>query len=426
MTNDSNEVQQLRAAIQELSVLNDIATAVSSARELNEVVELIINKCVKHLKVEQGAVMLLEEEKTDAPFRTMVRRMDSSANIVPYHFSVQLSGWMIKNQKPLLINDFQEDRRFRIDLEKDFQIKSLLSVPLRLKGRMIGLLNVFNKRLEEGFTPEDQRLLSIIATQSAQVIENARLYEEEQALHRIEEELRVAYEIQINLLPKEDPEIAGYDIAGKSVPAKEVGGDYYDFIPINDHRLAICVGDVSGKGMPAALLMANLQATLRGQTLFSTSCGDCLQRSNKLLFQSTDIQKFVTLFYGILDTRKDEFYYSNAGHNNPFLFSVDGNISRLSAGGIVLGFMEDYTFKEEVVYFNPGDVMVIYSDGITEAMNANDREFGEERLEALVSENLSISSSEIIKKIISTVQSFVGDTPQIDDITLVIIKREKS
>ncbi|MFQ6617542.1 MAG: PP2C family protein-serine/threonine phosphatase, partial [Fidelibacterota bacterium] len=179
-------------------------------------------------------------------------------------------------------------------------------------------------------------------------------------------------------------------------------------------------------GMPAALLMANLQATLRGQTLFSTSCGDCLQRSNKLLFQSTDIQKFVTLFYGILDTRKDEFYYSNAGHNNPFLFSVDGNISRLSAGGIVLGFMEDYTFKEEVVYFNPGDVMVIYSDGITEAMNANDREFGEERLEALVSENLSISSSEIIKKIISTVQSFVGDTPQFDDITLVIIKREKS
>ncbi len=318
---DSSEVQRLQSAVQELSVLNDIATAVSSARELNEVVDLIIQKCIKHLKVEQVAVLLLDQETPDSPFRTMVREMDSKIDVVPYHFGLQLSGWMLKNQKPLLINDFQNDQRFRLTPKEDFSIHSLLSVPLRLKGRMMGLLNVFNKLSEQGFTPEDQRLLSIIAAQSAQIIENARLYEEEKMLLRIEEELRVAYEIQMNLLPKEDPHIAGYDIVGKSIPAKEVGGDYYDFISVNSHKLAICLGDVSGKGMPAALLMANLQATLRGQTLSISSCKDCLRRSNKLLFQSTDVQKFATLFYGILDTRKNEICYTSAGHDHPFLFS---------------------------------------------------------------------------------------------------------
>lgn len=422
---DSHEVQRLRAAVQELSVLNDIATAVSSARELSEVIDLIIQKCVKHLKVEQGAVLLLDEGTSDSPFRTMVRKVDSRMDVVPYHFGAQLSGWMLKNQKPLLINDFEKDDRFRMEMGKDFPIQSLMSVPLRLKGRMLGLLNVFNRRSKEGFTLEDQRLLSIIAAQSAQVIENARLYEEEQALLRMEEELRVAYEIQMHLLPKEAPQLAGCDIAGKSIPAKEVGGDYYDFIPISDHQLAICLGDVSGKGMPAALLMANLQATVRGQTLSGNSCGDCVQQSNRLLFQSTDIQKFATLFYGILDTEKNEMHYANAGHDNPFLFSRNGEVRRLGTGGTVLGFMEDASYEDEVVQCNPGDLLVVYSDGVTDAMDADENEFGEERLEALVRDNLGVSSNELIGKIISSVQSSSGGTPQFDDITLVVVKREK-
>ncbi|MCH8069271.1 MAG: SpoIIE family protein phosphatase [Candidatus Marinimicrobia bacterium] len=425
MKTNHSEVQRLQAAVQELSVLNDIAVAVSSARELNDVVELIIQKCIKHLKVEQGAVLLLDQEKPDSPFRTMVREMDSKIDVVPYHFGLQLSGWMLKNQKPLLINDLQNDQRFRMAPGEDFPVQSLLSVPLRLKGRMMGLLNVFNKQSEQGFTSEDQRLLSIIAAQSAQIIENARLYEEEQMLFHMEEELKVAYEIQMNLLPKEAPHIAGYDIVGKSIPAKEVGGDYYDFISVNGHKLAICLGDVSGKGMPAALLMANLQATLRGQTLSTSSCKDCLRRSNKLLFQSTDVQKFATLFYGILDTRKNELCYTSAGHDHPFLFSGEAGPRRLGTGGIVLGFMKDVTYEEEVVPFHPGDVLVIYSDGVTEAMDAKEEEFGEKRLETLVRDNLVLSSGELMEKIISAVQSFAGDTPQYDDITLVVVKRQK-
>ena len=424
MTIDPHEVQRLRAAVQELSILNEIATAVSSTRELNQVVELIIQKCIKHLKVEQGSIMLLDEKKPDKPFQTMVRKVDSKVDVVPYHFGIQLSGWMLKNQKPLVINDFQKDQRFSIAYRKDFHIQSLLSVPLCLKGRMIGVLNIFNKQAKEGFTVEDQRLMCIIASQSAQVIENARLYEEEQVLLRMEEELKVAYEIQINLLPKENPQIAGYDIAGKSIPAKEVGGDCYDFIRIDDHHLAICLGDISGKGMPAAMLMANLQATLRGQTLFSTSCKDCLQRSNKLLFQSTDLQKFATLFYGILNTRKNELCYSNAGHDYPFLFSGDKEPRRLETGGTVLGFMEDFAFKEQVVPFNSGDLLLVYSDGITEAMNADEEEFGENRLAEVTLKHRDELASTLIEKIIAAVKLHTGDAPQMDDITLVVIKRE--
>ena len=176
-----------------------------------------------------------------------------------------------------------------------------MCVPLSLKRQLIGVLTVFNKRAAEGFTESDQRLLSIIAAQSAQVIENARLYEEEQALREMRRDLEVARNIQMKLLPKSAPEIAGFDIAGKSVPAQNVGGDYFDFLPAGEQRFAICLGDVVGKGMPAALLMANVQATIRGQNLLQPSAGECLGRSNRLLYESTDSDKFVTLFYGILD-----------------------------------------------------------------------------------------------------------------------------
>ena len=221
--------------------------------------------------------------------------------------------------------------------EETLQEGSCLSVPLLSKGRMIGLLSVFNKKAEEGFNQDDQRLLSIIATQSAQVIENARLLEEEKALLQIQDELRLAYEIQTQLLPTTNPRINGYDIAGKAIPAKEVGGDYFDFITIDDDRIAFCLGDVSGKGMPAALLMATLQAAVRTQTMLNTPVDDCLIRMNKLLFRSTAAEKFATLFYAVLDTRTHEIRYSNAGHQYPFLFSGGEGHKELSSKGRISG-----------------------------------------------------------------------------------------
>lgn len=172
------ENRRLRRAVEELSILNAIGSAIGSTMDLNEVVELIVQESVKNLNVEQAAVMLLQHDEDSDPFRTMARKAHSGTEVVPFRFGQQLTGWMLKNRKPLLINDLHQDDRFRTVAPSDFPIHSLLSVPLRAKGQMVGLLNVFNKRGDGGFTKEDQRLLSIIASQSSQIVENARLYEE--------------------------------------------------------------------------------------------------------------------------------------------------------------------------------------------------------------------------------------------------------
>ena len=187
------ENRRLRRAVEELSILNAIGAAIGSTMDLNEVVELIVQESVKHLNVEQGAVMLLQHDERSDPFRTMARKVASEAEVVPFRFGQQLTGWMLKNRKPLLINDLRQDDRFRGVADEGFPIRSLLSVPLRAKGQMVGLLNVFNKRSSEGFTREDQRLLSIIASQSSQIVENARLYEELQTRQKELEDSETKY-----------------------------------------------------------------------------------------------------------------------------------------------------------------------------------------------------------------------------------------
>jgi sigma-B regulation protein RsbU (phosphoserine phosphatase) len=419
------ENTRLRAAVEELSILNDIATAISSTQSLEKIVDLIVHKCVKHLRVEQGAVMLLNEKDMNKPFHTMIRKQDSVISSLPYRLDTQLTGWMLKNKAPLLVNDLKTDNRFKLSPDEKVSINSLLGVPLMLKGRMTGIINVFNKHDRSGFTQNDQRLLSIIAAQSAQIIENARLYLEEQAFQHMQEEMRVARNIQENLLPKEVPVSDSYQFAGKSIPAKEVGGDYYDFISMKDGRIAFCLGDISGKGIPASLLMANLQASLRGQALVGSECKNSVSFANNILYHNTDSTRYATLFYSILNLTEHKLSYCNAGHNNPYLFPPGKEPVRLSEGGIVVGMIPDYDYVEDLVDFRHGDVFVLYSDGVTEAMNFSEEEFGEERLENSIRKNLHLTAEEMIKETFKDVESFTGGAPQSDDITMVIVKRIK-
>ncbi len=422
---ESAEVKRLRESVQELSILNEIATAISGVWELDQVIDLIVHKCVKHLNVEQGTVTLLDEQSTDKPFQTMIRKIDDRESQIPYHFGVQLSGWMLQNKKPLIVNDFSSDTRFKILNDADFPIKSLLSVPLNVKGSMIGLVNLFNKKDRKGFTDNDKRILSIIAAQSAQVIESARLYKQEQTLRAIEEDLRIAREIQGQLLPKETPVVEGYDVAGFSVSAKEVGGDYYDFIPINDDELALCLGDISGKGVPASLIMANLQATLRGQSFATGSCSECLEKSNTMLYHSTAIEKFATLFYSVLNSDTNELTYSIAGHNPPIFMRPDGSSKLLEIGGTVLGFLEKACYEQETIKMVPGDMLTIYSDGITEAGDHDEKYYEEWRLIEALKKYRNLPGCDIIDKVIAEVLEFSKGGVQNDDMTLLIIKREK-
>jgi sigma-B regulation protein RsbU (phosphoserine phosphatase) len=287
---------------------------------------------------------------------------------------------------------------------------------------MIGIITVFNKKNGE-FDNNDKRLLSIIATQSAQVIENARLLEEEQQLFIFQEELRTAAEIQNKLLPQEPPTIECFDIAGKSIPAKTVGGDYFDFMKTDYQQLMFCLADVTGKGLPAALLMANTQATIRGQAINISSPAKSVANANRLIHYNTGMGKFVTLFYGLLDCHKFQIKYCNAGHDHPMLFRNGKLHDRLTTGGLVLGFLPEYDYQEDVISLVPGDVLVIYSDGVTEAMNENEEEFGEDRLQEIVEKNYHLSATDMVEHIISEVRDHAGRVSQSDDITLLVIRR---
>jgi phosphoserine phosphatase RsbU/P len=418
----SKENLRLKSAVEELSILNDIATAIASTQSLDQITNLIVKKCVKHLKSEQGSIQLVDEKDFVNPFHTMIRVKNNQRGMQPLRFDQQISDWMLANKKPMIRNEFKQEEKISLQGDSILKIRSMLSVPMIIKGRMIGILTLFNKESAEGFTEADQRLLTIIAGQSANVIENSRLFEEEKKLMQIQQEIQVASEIQKNLLPQEIPSIEGYDIYAVNIPAREVGGDYYDFIKISETKTAIALGDVSGKGLPASMLMANLQATLRGQLLFCNCAKDCVKRANSMLFRSTDTSKFVTLFFGILDVEQHTLTYCNAGHNEP-IFIQNDNKNKLDKGGMLLSIFEQIDYDEEEILFDKGSTLVVFTDGITEAMNEQQEEYGDVRLEKLIENNPTVTSQELVTKILSDVQNFSFGVPQFDDITLMVIKR---
>ena len=415
------ENERLKKSVAELSMLNEFAQIISSTMALEKILDKVVAASLKASNAEQGTIHLLQSIESESPFRTLIRKADQSQFEDKYRLDMELSGWMIKHRKPLLINDFSKDKTLGRDSSAQ-KIRSLLAVPLMCKGKLIGVVNLFNKKQPEGFTLDDQRLLSIIASQSAQVIENARLYEEEKQLRQYEQDLEMAREIQNNLLPKESPRIPGFDVAGCSHAAREVGGDYFDFIELGDNRWNIALGDVSGKGIAAALLMSNLQATLRNQALTNLTLVDSISKTNRFLYLNTEANQFATLFCSVLDATGKTFTYVNAGHNYPFLLNQKGEFKELQTGGLILGLMPEFLFQEETVGLQPGEMVVIYSDGVTEAENEIEDQFGEKRLQEIIRQNKSLSSGQLLSTICDAVAEFSGPKKQNDDITLVIIK----
>ena len=411
---------RLHRAVEELSVLNEIALALNSTMAPEDINQLIVGKCVKRLGVEQGSIHLFGETDTD-PTKTLVRVMAPSQGGLPMRLGIQLTGWMYKNRRPLLVNNLATDERFAGADTKNLSIKSVLSVPLELKGSLIGIINLFNK-ISGDFTSEDARLVAIIGAQCSQVIENARLYAEEVKLKRLEEDLRHANAIQQMLLPGDPPKIPGLRLAGVSHPARDVGGDYYDFIELGNNRWGIAVGDVSGKGMPAALTMANLQAAVRGFANTSTSASQCVSAVNKLLGSSTNSKTFVTLFYAVYDSNLRTLTYSNAGHNPPFRFRADGSMQTLEAGGLLAGAFEWSKYDEETITLEPNECLMMFTDGVTEAANPEDDQFGEERLEASIRRHPGLPAEMLIEKVLADVLAFQGTAPVADDITLVCVQ----
>ena len=415
------ENQRLKRAVDELSVLNELAGAIGALKTSDEVIRKIIGRSLRAVDAEQGIITLVEEQP-DLPTKTLVRASVSSSEHDPFHIDQALLGWMVLNKKPLTVNSPASDERFH-GLQWDDSIRSVLCVPMLVRSLLRGVLAVYNKKDGEGFTEDDQRLLAIIASQSAQVVENARLYEEEQALIRMHHELKLASQIQMDLLPKEAPKFPGYDIAGATFPAGTVGGDYFDFIPLSEHRLALCLGDISGKGLPAALLMTNLQASLQGLTISGNSVRDCVAGLNRHLYKRSGPEKFATLFYATVDTMSHELTYCNAGHEPPFLLTEEHDPIRLREGGTVIGVGNGFEYEQSTIRLKPGDVLVVYSDGVTEAMDLDKEQFGEEKLRNLITENAAMPAGKLIEEILRAVKEHSAEAPQHDDITALVVKR---
>ena len=415
------EMRRLRRSVEELSILNDLAHAIGGLMDPQEVMKVIIHRSVHAIQAEQGVITMVDEESGD-PMRTLVRTMVNKSVRNPYHFNNALLGWMQLHRVPIQLNTPREDPRFQ-GVPWDDSIRSLLCVPLMVKGEVRGVLTVYNKKTAGGFTMDDQRLLSIIAAQSAQVIENARLYESERALLRMKEEVRLAARIQADFLPQVLPSVPGYEVAGRTIPAQVVGGDYFDFIPMEGNCLGVCLGDASGKGLPASLLMANVQATLRSQSLVNSPPKLTIERANKLLLQSTGPEKFVTLFYAVLDATHHSLTYVNAGHEFPYLLTKAPEPTRLSTGGTPLSITENVPFEEHTIALEPDDTLIIFSDGVTEAMNTEQGQFGQSRLEALLLQCRNTPASTILERIVAAVKQHTGTAPQHDDITVVAVRR---
>lgn len=422
------ENQRLRRAVDELAILNDLSLAISGSLDSEKIMRSIIGKSIRALGAEQGDITLVAENQ-DNPTQTLVRSMISTSEHSPLHLNQNLLGWMQINKKPLMINEPGNDSRFR-NVTWDSSIHSLLSAPLMARSKLIGILTIYNKRTDHntGFTESDQRLLSIIAAQSAQVVENARLYEDEEAYRFMRRELELASTIQKKMLPATPPKLNGYSIAGKNVTAQEVGGDYFDYIQMSENRWAFCLGDISGKGLPASLLMTNLHAILRGQTFHLVNPGDILKHANSQLFQSTTSEKFATLFLAILDTSKNTIHYSSAGHDYPYLMRKDGSYERLKSGGLPLGMMDGMDYDEDFIELMPGDFLFVFSDGVPDVTNVHDLMFGEERLTGLLQESTEKDeeSETIINKVVESCINHCGKAKLFDDITAIALKRTQT
>lgn len=263
------------------------------------------------------------------------------------------------------------------------------------------------------------------ALQESQALKQASV--EHDRLVTIEQELTIAHQIQISMLPKTSPGFLqgnGLEISYTMKPAREVGGDFYDFFPIDEDRLGIVIGDVSGKSVPAALFMAVSKTLLKSTALKGLSPCECLQHINNILFQDSVLEMFVTIFYGVLDTRTGEIECCNAGHNHPYLLHRDGRVERLeTAGGLIVGIIEDSQYQSSKILLHPGDAIFLYTDGVTEAADGTEELFGEERLAEFLERNHNMTSKELTEGIIREIEGFSHGDLQQDDMTVLTLRR---
>ncbi|MFZ1731503.1 MAG: SpoIIE family protein phosphatase [Bacteroidota bacterium] len=297
-------------------------------------------------------------------------------------------------------------------------------IPMMSQHRVRGMLCLGQRVGGANFDRTELEYLHALANITISALENARLVIETIDKQRMEQELSVAKTIQKGLLPKSIPSLNGYEIAAINDSSQQVGGDYYDVISLSDHEFVLAIGDVAGKGVPASLLMANVQAALRTIAPLRLPMPDATARINTIIHGNTSADKFITFFWGILNTQDNTFSYVNAGHNPPYLLHADGSMRALDAGGLILGIMKDTPpYSLETVQLAPDDMIVCYTDGVNEAMSEEMEEFSDERLQQLLTDQRDLSADALLKYIRDEIVAFTVGANQSDDITMLIVRR---
>jgi serine phosphatase RsbU (regulator of sigma subunit) len=325
----------------------------------------------------------------------------------------------------LLVRDTALDEAFKSrDSIVGQQVQSVMAVPLQTSDRVIGLINVDSRSFARPITPDDLDLLTVLANVAAIRIENQRLALVEVQKQIISRDLEQAADIQRRLLPHQSPVVPGYEIAGHNLPCQTVGGDYFDFFPYDDGRIGLVLGDVSGKGMPAALLMTALKGGM--QVLLGEPPSDVasvMTRLDRVVAANFPRNRFVSLFFGLLEPTSGDLIYCNAGHNPPFLVRASGSIERLPSCGTILGIFPEIGYEVKTCRLERGDVLTLYSDGVTEENNPAGEEFGEDRLSQLLLEKGRGQAKDLVEGIRRAVLAWAAGASAADDVTVVVARR---
>jgi serine phosphatase RsbU (regulator of sigma subunit) len=424
-TRPAVDAAELQRQNRVLAILSEAARQLVVHRPLDELFDLVLGLLLEAVAAERGAILLLE----GAPAQPVIRAQRSRRGDSLTRVSRSIARRAIEERVSLLLPNLLEDARFKgEDSILASGIRTAMCAPLwfastsgETRESVIGLVYVDSLQHAHAFTEDDLRVLTALANVAAAKIENVRLLEESLEKRRMEEDMRMAAEIQNGLLPREAPSVPGWDLAGCNRPCRTVGGDYYDFA-LEEGRLLVALGDVSGKGTGAALLMTVLRAAVRAHWT-EPRLGDGVARINRTVCQNVPSSKYVTFFLAALEPATGRLAFVNAGHNPPLLVRKDGSLDKLEDGGLVLGMFENIVYAEGAVRMDPGDTLLIYSDGVTETWSPEGDEFGEESLVELVTRCRSLGAEALQEAVLRELERFEAGARATDDRTLVVLKR---
>lgn len=417
------EMEQIKLQHKLLAIINDVNKALLLHMSLSELLEHIMDRISEHIPMDR-AILMLKEGNPAQHIPKVVRINNEHLKNEKIQVSQSIINMAINKHSSLLISDVQDDSRFKAqDSILKMNIRSAMCVPLYNNKEIMGLIYADRISLLKPFTDEDLELLTLLSNLAAVKIEHSILYEQSIGIKKMEKELELAAQIQRDFLPKKDPDCEKFKIKGANVPCYQVGGDFYDFIDIDEDRVGITIADVSGKGVSASLLMASMRARLHGEVTPHYKIDEMASKLNDFVHQDTASNKFITFFFGELNTDTGEFTYINAGHTPPVVLDKKGKVQRLESGGFCLGMFPDVQFKVQKVILNQGDLVLLFTDGLTECRNAANEELSEEGLIKIIKSNRKLQPQNLLEKIYEELESFTTGTEQMDDMTLVVIKR---